>query len=312
MPEAATATRPPATTEIDQKKIVEYLDTFGLSKELTDQEKRQFIEIAVAYQLNPFKREIYCVPYGDGEYRQLSIIVGYEVYLKRAERTGNLDGWQAHIEGTGEDARAIVEIHRKDWNHPFIHETFWKEAAQRKKDGNLTSFWRKMPRFQLKKVAISQAFRMAFPDELGGLPYADAELPEEMSTPEPRNVTPATEDTDTSQKPETRKRAHPNPEPRKRNPDNTVPFPTRSPKPDTESAPTTERETLESSIRAMFSSNGKIFPKAHVDWINMELKTHPTTDRLTEILDHMKSVTGEPETPEPETHTPEPSEELIF
>ncbi len=178
MAEPATAIRSPAPAEIDQHKIIEYLDTFGLSHELSDQEKRQFIEIAVAYQLNPFKREIYCVPYGQGEYRQLSIIVGYEVYLKRAERTGNLDGWRAYIEGTGEDARAVVEIHRKDWNHPFIHETFWKEAAQRKKDGNLTSFWRKMPRFQLKKVAISQAFRMCFPDELGGMPYDGAELPQ--------------------------------------------------------------------------------------------------------------------------------------
>ena len=54
------------------------------------------------------------------------VIVGYEVYLKRAERTGNLDGWRAYIDGTGEDARAVVEIYRKDWNHPFIHETFWK------------------------------------------------------------------------------------------------------------------------------------------------------------------------------------------
>ena len=141
MSEVATAARSPSPADIDQKKIVEYLDAFGLAKELTEQEKRQFTEIAVAYQLNPFKREIYCVPYGEGDYRQLSIIVGYEVYLKRAERTGNLDGWRAYIEGSGEDARAVVEIHRKDWAHPFIHETFWKEAAQRKKDGNLTSFW---------------------------------------------------------------------------------------------------------------------------------------------------------------------------
>jgi phage recombination protein Bet len=312
MPETTTTTRPPATTEIDQQKIVEYLDTFGLSNELTDQEKRQFIEIAVAFQLNPFKRELYCIPFGEGEYRQLSIIVGYEVYLKRAERTGNLDGWRAYIEGTGEDARAIVEIHRKDWNHPFIHETFWKEAAQRKKDGNLTSFWRKMPRFQLKKVAISQAFRLAFPDELGGLPYDGAELPEEMSTPEPRNVTPATQDTDTPQKPANTKPEHPNPEPGKRNLDNTVPFPTRSPKPDTATGQTATRDTLEASIRQMLSSNGKVFPKAHVDWITMELKAHPTEERLTEILDHMKSVIGETDTAETEAPTPEPNEELIF
>ena len=305
MADAATVTRPSAPVEIDQQKIVEYLDTFGLSNELTDQEKRQFIEIAVAYQLNPFKREIYCVPYGDGEYRQLSIIVGYEVYLKRAERTGNLDGWRAYIDGTGEDARAVVEIHRKDWNHPFIHETFWKEAAQRKKDGNLTSFWRKMPRFQLKKVAISQAFRLCFPDELGGLPYDSAELPEEMSTPEPRNVTPSKPDTQS-------KRVDPKPKSRKRNPDNTVPFPTRSQKPDTATGQTATPDPLEASILQMLSSNGKVFPKAHVDWINMELKANPTEERLTEILNHMTSVIGEINTAKTEDPAPEPSQELIF
>ena len=305
MAEAATATRPPAPADIDQKKILEYLDAFSLSQELTDQEKQQFIEIAVAYQLNPFKREIYCVPFGEGEYRQLSIIVGYEVYLKRAERTGNLDGWRAYIEGTGEDARAVVEIHRKDWNHAFIHETFWKEAAQRKKDGNLTSFWRKMPRFQLKKVAISQAFRLAFPDELGGLPYDSAELPEEMSTPEPRNVTPS--EPDAQSKPADQK-----PKTDERNPDNTVPFPTQPPRPDTATQQNPTRESLEASIRQMLFSNGKVFPKAHVDWITMELKANPIEERLTEILNHMKSVIGETDTAQTEAPTPEPRQELIF
>ena len=34
-----------------------------------------------------------------------------------------------------------------------------------------------MPNFMLKKVAIAQGFRLAFPDELGGLPYLAEELP---------------------------------------------------------------------------------------------------------------------------------------
>ena len=170
-----------AHPEIDKQKIMQYMDTFGLSKELTDQEKQQFIEIACAYQLNPFKREIHVVAYGKGDYRQLSIIVGYETYIKRAERTGKLDGWRAYIDGTDEETKAIVEIWRKDWEKPFIHEVYWKEAAQRKKDGSLTSFWKKQPRFQLKKVAISQAFRMCFPDELGGMGYDPSEIPDDMN-----------------------------------------------------------------------------------------------------------------------------------
>jgi len=74
--------------------------------------------------------------------------------------------------------KALVEIHRKDWHSPFVHEVYWKEAVQRKRDGTPTSFWTKMPKFQLKKVAISQGFRLAFPSELGGMPYDSAELPD--------------------------------------------------------------------------------------------------------------------------------------
>lgn len=168
----------PLPVEIQHQTILDYLTAFGFASQLTDSEKLQFIEIAQAFRLNPFKREIHVAVYGEGEYRRLSIITGYEVYLKRAERTGRLDGWRAWIEGEGEQMKALVEIHRKDWSEPFVHEVYWREAVQKKKDGSPTSFWTKQPRFQLKKVAISQGFRLAFPDELGGLPYDASELPD--------------------------------------------------------------------------------------------------------------------------------------
>jgi phage recombination protein Bet len=164
--------------EVQKQTLIDYLSVFGLASQLTEPEKLQFIEIAQAFKLNPFKREIHVAVYGEGEYRHLSIITGYEVYLKRAERTGKLDGWRAWVEGEGEQMKALVEIHRKDWAESFIHEVYWREAVQKKKDGTPTSFWTKQPRFQLKKVAISQGFRLAFPDELGGLPYDASELPD--------------------------------------------------------------------------------------------------------------------------------------
>lgn len=144
--------------EVQRQTVLDYLMAFGLASQLTEAEKLQFIEIAQAFKLNPFKREIHVAVYGEGEYRKLSIITGYEVYLKRAERTGKLDGWKAWVEGEGDAMKALVEIHRKDWSEPFIHEVYWREAVQRKKDGTPSSFWTKQPKFQLKKVAISQGF----------------------------------------------------------------------------------------------------------------------------------------------------------
>ena len=131
----------------------------------TDKELFMFMGIAKSYGLNPLKREIHFVKYGSAP---ASIIVGYEIYLKRAERTGKLDGWKCWIEGD----KAIIEIKRKDQSIPIKWEVDRKEFDKQQ------STWKAMPNFMLKKVAIAQGFRLAFPDELGGLPYLAEELPQ--------------------------------------------------------------------------------------------------------------------------------------
>jgi len=172
--------------KIQKETILEYLKVFGFTKSLSEAEQNQFIQTALAGNLDPFKREIYIAVYGEGDNRKLSILTGYQVYLKRAERTGNLDGWRAWLEGDGPQMKAIVEIFRKDWSHSFTHEVYWEEAVQKKKDGNPTQFWAKQPRFQLRKVAVAQGFRLAFPDELGSLPYESSEVPDNDPIPEPQ------------------------------------------------------------------------------------------------------------------------------
>jgi len=167
---------------VGESLILQYLDAFGFSY-LTKAEKMQFIGIAKAFQLNPFKREIHCVPYMTtvknpvtGEWkkekeRKLSIITGYEVYINRAERSGRLDGWNVKIvdEGTPK-CRAVVTIHRKGWGHPMEHEVFLREFQKE------TKAWKEMPFFMLKKVAIAQGMRLAFPDAVGGMPYTGDEI----------------------------------------------------------------------------------------------------------------------------------------
>jgi len=153
----------------DYKKVAaDYLTNMGL--QLKPEQKLQFIDIAQAYGLNPFKREIYAIQYKD----KFNIIVGYETYLKRAERTGKLDGWECV--STGSDSKswkATLTIYRKDWKRPFIHEVCFNEVA------NTTPIWQKMPVFMMKKVCIAQGFRLCFPDELGGMPYTSDEVAEE-------------------------------------------------------------------------------------------------------------------------------------
>ena len=99
--------------EIPAKTILDYLAATGMSPELTEAERNQFVSVCQAFGLNPWKREIYATVYGEGSYRRFSVITGYEVYLKRADRSGRLDGWSSHIEGFGNDMKAVVTIHRR-------------------------------------------------------------------------------------------------------------------------------------------------------------------------------------------------------
>jgi len=153
---------------VSEEVIIDYLKSMGLN--VNDDQAKKFIHIASSFGLNPFKREIYAIPYG----KTWNIIVGYEVYIKRAERSGKLAGWRAWTEGSKEDGtlKGCVEIRRKDWDEPFYHEVYFDEYNQD------NSMWKKKPRTMIKKVAIAQGFRLAFPDELAGMPYTADEIDE--------------------------------------------------------------------------------------------------------------------------------------
>ncbi len=149
---------------VPEEVISDYLKNLGVK--IPDHHMQQFIHLAKAHNLNPFDREIYAIPRGG----KLTIVIGYEVYLKRAERSRMLAGWEAWVEGTGADMVAKIKIHRKDWAHPFTHEVYFSEYKMN------TPLWQQKPRTMLRKVVTAQGFRMAFPTELGGMPYTDVEM----------------------------------------------------------------------------------------------------------------------------------------
>jgi phage recombination protein Bet len=142
----------------------------------TDQELTMGLQIAKTFGLNPLKREIYFVKYSSNSTMQ--VLTGYEVYIKRAERSGKYDGLEMTSEGRKEDGslKAIVKVYRKDWKNPLIHEAYYCEYVQTKQDGTPNKFWATKPITMIKKVTVSQAFRLAFPDEFDGMPYTSDEV----------------------------------------------------------------------------------------------------------------------------------------
>lgn len=170
---------PVQVEKVTEKELVQHLENLGLLRDLTPGEKNTYLQVCMAFNLNPFKREIHVSKYNG----QMAIITGYETYIKRAERTGMLDGWSAVTTGAvpSGDLKAIVTIHRKDRQHPFVWEVLYSEYVAMVKDGNNgyrpNKFWLKAETMT-KKVCISQAFRLCFSDELGGMPYTADEMTE--------------------------------------------------------------------------------------------------------------------------------------
>lgn len=152
----------------NQEKVIEYLKAMNLIENLSKDEVKRFIEISQAFNLNPFKREVYAIKFRD----KFNIVVGYETYIKRAERTKLCSGWHVTTEGKISDKslKAVITIHRKDWDHAFVHEVYFVEYVRQ------SMIWKEKPVTMIKKVAMAQGFRLCFNDELGGMPYTTEEL----------------------------------------------------------------------------------------------------------------------------------------
>ena len=61
---------------------------------VTDQETLMFIELCKAQKLNPFIREAYLIKFGNSP---ANIVVGKDVFVKRAYRNPNFEGMKAGI-----------------------------------------------------------------------------------------------------------------------------------------------------------------------------------------------------------------------
>lgn len=183
---------PPVTTET----ITKYMRTFGLGKDLLDHELEAFKEMAIMHNLNPFNREIYCTAYGTGDKRTLSIVTGYEVYIRKAEQSGLLEYWMVEEpspETPIEKYWATLIVKRTDRAREQAWTTHYGEAVQKKYNGQVTAFWQKQPRMMTKKVAMSQGFRLFFEDVMHGIPYTREEMPEDKGgmtdvTPQPKRI----------------------------------------------------------------------------------------------------------------------------
>lgn len=171
-----------ATVELTPKIVRDYLVS-GDKEKVTMQELVMFINLCKFNGLNPWLREAYCIKYGN---EPATIVTGKEAFEKRAELNPNHNGHQAGVitvneEGVIEyqigsfhkpDTEIIggwAEVWRKDHDKSTRVEVSFDEYAGRKRDGSLNGQWSKKPGTMIRKVALVQALREAFPNIFSGM-----------------------------------------------------------------------------------------------------------------------------------------------
>lgn len=161
----------------------EALEDFLFSQcknEISDEQKSLFIWIALANNLNPFKREIYPIPFWNSKLgkNDMQPVTAYTVYLQKAQASWKLDGWNTEIleDDKGNVTGWKITIHRKDWTKPFEWEVTRDEIVQCKKDWSPNKNRQDKPKFMTKKTLIWQGMRLCFPEDIGWMPYLEEEI----------------------------------------------------------------------------------------------------------------------------------------
>lgn len=131
---------------------------------VTEGELMNFLALCKYQKLNPFLREVYLIKYGKSP---ATMVTGKETFLKRAAKNPAYDGHETGISQDGKTAWAKIYV--KGRSRPTIVEVDYNEYVGKKSDGTINHIWREKPRTMLKKVALVQALREAFPEDFAGL-----------------------------------------------------------------------------------------------------------------------------------------------
>ncbi|WP_419724714.1 phage recombination protein Bet [Terrisporobacter petrolearius] len=163
---------------------------------VTEQETLMFIELCKAQKLNPFIREAYLIKFGNSP---ANIVVGKDVFVKRAYRNPNFEGMKAGIvvvvkDGLIEEREGSLKLKGEElvggWCEVYTNDKKFpiKSVVSLEEYSKSQSTWKTMPCVMIRKCAMVTALREAFPEDLQGLYDAsevgiDAKLPEKEIIP---------------------------------------------------------------------------------------------------------------------------------
>lgn len=158
---------------------------------ITDQEVLYFIKLCQAQKLNPFIKDAYLIKYKNSP---AQTVVSKDLFMKRAEANDDFDGFKSGIIVMNNETGELVyregafslkkkeetvggwaEVYRKKISHPIREEVSLDEYVGRKSDGSVNSMWSSKTNTMIRKVALCQALREAFPNSFQGM-YGEEEV----------------------------------------------------------------------------------------------------------------------------------------
>lgn len=158
---------------------------------VSDQEVMMYLTLCRYQHLNPFLKEVYLIKYGNSP---ATIVTGKDLFTKRANRNPLYAGKAAGIIVKNNETGDITEregtfyipetedlvggwakVYIKGHDQPEYASVSFNEYAGKKSDGSLNSQWASKPGTMIRKVALVQALREAFPEDFSAL-YAPEEV----------------------------------------------------------------------------------------------------------------------------------------
>lgn len=149
---------------------------------VTQQEAINFIQLCKYRKLNPFLNEAYLVKFGKDP---AQLICGFEAFKRKADENPKYQGYRAGIivkradeiielEGAFKLPTDVLiggwcEVYVEGKKYPVVAKVSFQEYDKG------MSLWKKIPCTMIRKVAISQALREAFPSDIGAM-YTQEEL----------------------------------------------------------------------------------------------------------------------------------------
>lgn len=182
----------------DESKAIEYLCNGEMVKlspgiikkylvngngNVSDEEVVMFLNLCRFQHLNPFLREAYLIKFGTSP---ATMVVGKDAFTKRARKNKDYKGHEAGIIVLTQDGEVKqrtgtfylsqetlvggwAKVHIEGYQIPMEVNVSLDEYIGTKSNGEVNSQWAKKPATMIRKVALVQALKESFPEDLAGM-----------------------------------------------------------------------------------------------------------------------------------------------